>query len=290
MTIVTPAGSPAFSQLYLEESDDYEVTKISGPENIPAHFNKAEEDVIIAPTNIGIKLYSMAKAQNKTFEYELGANIVFGNLYVISKEKLTLEDLQDKTVVAFGKNATPGITLRYVLSESNITPKEITYLPGGGDVQTRFIEDNEIIGLIPEPAASALEQRLSKDGIKLNRISLLEVYNSLNNTDAGFPQASIFIKKSLSKKVKDKILNDFEESAKKVTENPSAASDVAIKLGYKQPKPVIIKAIPFMNIRFVSGVFAKQALNTYFTIIINNDPEVIGTTLPGDDFYYGIKQ
>ena len=105
VTIVTPAGSPAFSQLYLEESDDYEVTKISGPENIPAHFNKAEEDVIIAPTNIGIKLYSMAKAQNKTFEYELGANIVFGNLYVISKEKLTLEDLQDKTVVAFGKNA-----------------------------------------------------------------------------------------------------------------------------------------------------------------------------------------
>ncbi len=285
--VMTPAGAPAFSQLYLEENDKrYEVTKISGPDNIPSHFNSAEHDVILAPTNIGLKLYNTAKSQNKEFAYELAANVVFGNIYIVSKNKLQLADLANKTIFAFGKNATPGITLRYILEKNNIKNVTVEYLPGGADAQTKFIQDSNIIALIPEPALSVAEQKLK---LTLNRISILDEYNKINNTTEGFPQASVFIKKSLTKAQKNLILKDLKASCEKLNKDPKAAAELASTLGYKQPKPVLIKAFPHLNIKFVSGKECKTAVENYFNIIITANPNLIGSSLPDIDFYYNVK-
>ncbi len=290
ISILVPSGSPAFAQLYLEEKKEtYDVMKISGPDNIPAYFNEAEKDIIIAPTNIGIKLYMNAKEENKEFQYELGANVVFGNQYILSREEITINDLNGKVINAYGKNATPGITLRHILNAYNITPSEINYLPGGIDSQHKFLEDENAICLVPEPAASAAIARLEKSNITVYRINILDLYNEHHNTEEGFPQASVFIKKSLSKKTKNKILKDLKNSINKVNDNVSDAADLAISLEYKTPKPVLLKAIPYMNLRYLDGNDAKNALEKYFQIIINDNPKVIGTELPDKNFYYGIK-
>ena len=44
-----------------------------------------------------------------------------------------------------------------------------------------------------------------------------------------------------------------------------------------------------MNLRYLDGNDAKNALEKYFQIIINDNPKVIGTELPDKNFYYGIK-
>lgn len=286
-SIMTPAGAPAFSQLYLEKnSDKYDVTTISGPDNIPSHFNEGEFDVILAPTNIGMKLYNIAKEQNKNFAYELAANVVFGNNYIVSKENLALEDLAGKKIYAYGKNATPGITLRYILEKNNIVPESIEYLPGGIDAQNKFLQDTDIIALIPEPALSGAEAQLSKRGITINRISVLDEYNKANNTTEGFPQASLFVKKTLKDSEKDAILKDIKKSIEKLNSDPEGSADIANNLGYQQPKAVIVNAIPHMNIKFVSGNDCKLAVENYFNIIIEVNPNLIGTTLPDANFYY----
>lgn len=283
-SIMTPAGGPALSQIYVEKnSRKYEVAKISGPDNIPAHFNEAKHDVILAPTNIGIKLYNVAKSKNTDFAYEIAANIVFGNIYIASKEKLSLSDLNGKKIYAFGKNATPGISLRYILEKNNITPESIEYLPGGADAQTEFIKDSNIIALIPEPALSVAETKLK---ITVNRISILEEYNKIQKNDNGFPQASMFIKKSLKKSEKESILKDFKLSCENVNANPAKAAELANQLGYKQPQKVLEKAYPNLGIKFVSGVNCKKTVETYFTIIMEANPDMIGNKLPKEDFYF----
>ncbi len=55
--VVPPAGSPQLAQLYMQDSDDYDVTIVEGADPLVAAFGSSSYDVIIAPTNLGAKLY-----------------------------------------------------------------------------------------------------------------------------------------------------------------------------------------------------------------------------------------
>lgn len=289
LTIVTPAGSPAYTQLYLEnDSKNYQTTKLSGPDNLPAHFNEGKFDIIIAPTNMGAKLFNKATSQNKEFKYQLAGNIVYGNIYLMAKENITFNDLNGKKIVAFGEHATPGVTLKYLLNVYNVNPSEITYLQGGINVKEEFIKnlDSTDIFLLPEPVATAITTLYkTKKNKPLFRISISELYKAKND-GTSFPQASIFVKKSLKEKTKIQILKGFESSLNKVKSNPKDAAALANTLGYNEPKQVVIeKSIPNMNLSFNSGLNAKNESEKYFEVLINNNKKLLDK-LPEDKFYF----
>lgn len=289
LTIVTPAGSPAYTQLYLEnDSKNYQTTKLSGPDNLPAHFNEGKFDIIIAPTNMGAKLFNKATSQNKEFKYQLAGNIVYGNIYLMAKENITFNDLNGKKIVAFGEHATPGVTLKYLLNVYNVNPSEITYLQGGINVKEEFIKnlDSTDIFLLPEPVATAITALYkTKKNKPLFRINISELYKAKND-GTSFPQASIFVKKSLKEKTKIQILKDFESSLNKVKSNPKDAAALANTLGYNEPKQVVIeKSIPNMNLSFNSGLNAKNESEKYFEVLINNNKKLLDK-LPEDKFYF----
>ena len=50
--------------------------------------------------------------------------------------------------------------------------------------------------------------------------------------------------------------------------------------------PIAEAAIPKCNLKYLDGEEMKTALGGYLEVLMEQNPESIGGSLPGDDFYY----
>lgn len=66
--------------------------------------------MIVAPINLGAKVYSQAEA------YQLAAVVTWGNLYVVGSQDKAWEDPNNKMAL-FGENAVPGLVYNDVLAD-----------------------------------------------------------------------------------------------------------------------------------------------------------------------------
>ena len=99
ISIIVPYGSPQLSQLYLQQSEDYAVDVVIGPEPLLAAFGSESHDVIFAPINLGAKLFTANE------NYTLLSVVTWGNYFFICPTNITeISQLQGQTVVVFGKN------------------------------------------------------------------------------------------------------------------------------------------------------------------------------------------
>ncbi|MFA6649144.1 MAG: hypothetical protein WCS48_03515 [Candidatus Izemoplasmatales bacterium] len=279
LTIMTPAGSPALSQLYVQEdSEHYTVDVINGSDPLLAAFASGSHDVIFAPTNLGAKLY------NSGTEYQFAGTVTWGNYYLVAKGQTVfdLESLTDKTILAFGKNQTSDIILQYILAENDI---EVIfaepYADSTADTLSRFIADNSLIILIAEPSLSVLASRV--EGLQI--IDLQNEYEELTGADS-YPQAGVFVKTSLDKAVVQTFLSALSLSVVTVNAKLGEAADLAVNFGYGFTKEVLLSAIPNSHLNYVSALNSKTALEAYFTMILQYNGNLIGNKLPDDDFYF----
>jgi NitT/TauT family transport system substrate-binding protein len=279
LTIMTPAGSPALSQLYVQEDTErYHVDVINGSDPLLAAFASGSHDIIFAPTNLGAKLY------NSGTEYQFAGTVTWGNYYLVAKGQtdFDLQSLTGKTILAFGKNQTSDIILQYILAENDI---EVIftepYADSTADTLSRFVADNSLIILIAEPSLSVLASRVDN----LQIIDLQAEYEKLTGTDS-YPQAGVFVKSSLDKTLVGTFLSDLSLSVATVNANISDAADLAVALGYSFTKEVLISAIPNSHLDFVSALDSKVALEAYFSLILQYNGNLIGNQLPDNGFYY----
>ena len=89
------------------------ITFISpSPNETPLFANKSS-DVIIAPINLGAKLYTVNE------EYKLAAVLTWGNLYFASvKKDFVITDMNDADVTFFGEKKKSNIKLNFFLISS----------------------------------------------------------------------------------------------------------------------------------------------------------------------------
>jgi len=276
-TFIVPAGSPAIAQLYVEnDTDKYTVDVVSGPDPLVAAFGSETYDFIFAGTNLGAKFYE------STGDYIFVASIVFGNFYLVTKSDTTfdLAFLDGKDITAFGANSTGDIVLRYILSEAGIDVN-ITYVDSVTTATSLFLADNSLIILTAEPSLSVL---LATDP-DLDVIDLQSEYETLTS-DSSYPQSGVFAKSTLDKSVINSFLEDLEASVAAVNADPTAAAELADALGYTYADGVLETAIPNSHLDFVSALDSQAAVETYFNIIMEINPVLIGGSLPPEAFYY----
>ena len=70
----------------------------------------------------------------------------------------------------------------------------IKYYKDGQAVVQSILGGSETIGLVPEPAATALERNAANQGKTIYRLDLQELYDS---ADKAYPQAVLMVKKSV---------------------------------------------------------------------------------------------
>ncbi|HHW90142.1 MAG TPA: ABC transporter substrate-binding protein [Clostridiales bacterium] len=284
--VMVPNGITLIAWGGLYDNRDVEIDNVNGPDLLSTAFASSSHDIIVAPLNLGAKLYN-----NSNTKYKLDSMITFGNLFIVSKDKVSLDDkLQDlkgKKLIAFGRNATPDIILQAALNSKDITDCEIEYQSGVSEVVALFKgEDSEYdYALVAEPVLSQLKNM----GLDLNIVDLQEVLQYDSDMES-IPQAGVFINPE-SKRI-DKIneaLQELKNNIEYLKANPQDyAQDIIKHHEYFKniTSEVIASAIQSGDIiDYKKAKDNKPVLEAYFQLLIDQNKNLLGAQ-PSDDFYY----
>lgn len=279
ISILAPEGTPALglANYYVNYKDEYEVFDIkNGSDPLLAAFNNKSHDVIIAPTNLGAKMFSINQ------NYILYETIVWGNLYLTSTEEITsLSELEDKEVTLFSKNSTPDIVLRSLLQENNISNVKLNYVDDVSTANSLLVSGTSKYIVSAQPSLTALKKKH-----KLYTIDLQEEWAKIASFSS-YPQASIFVKKSLKDSI-NKQLSHIKQSIEKINEDVllSAQNAKTMPASFaKLNEDVIKEAIPQCHFKIDTN--QKAAIEYYFNKINSLGlSQTYGGSLPTDDFYF----
>ncbi len=162
----------------------------------------------------------------------------------------------------------------------------VKYYAKQTDIAPLILAGNETIGLISEPAATALQNTALDNGKTLYRLDLQELYDS---KDKAYPQAVLMVKKSvinahdgLDQTLEQKI----GQSVNWAKSNPALAVSAIGEHGYTTLNsdalsPSVIDAC---KIYWQGANTAKTSVKNYINSIIEIDDKKANAV--GDDFFY----
>lgn len=288
INILVPSGSTAMAMAHLasELPELDEGVKcivepyVQGSDPLLAAFTSETANVIVAPTNLGATLYQ------KGVPYQLASTIVWGNLYLISSEPMTIEELSGKTITAFGQGSTPDIVLQTVLKEKGLLDSvEIEYLNSVTDVQSMFAAGEIEIAVIAEPSLSVLKTKVENANLVAD---FQEEWRTLYDVTS-YPQASLFVHSDLIENnpgVVESLLAQVAASVNFANESPNEMAIEANATGLETPEAIIAASVPNSHLIFKTAKEAQDEINLYLEKLYEFDSKTIGGALPDDDFYY----
>ncbi len=291
INLYCPDGAPSLAiAKFLEEDVTVDGLKVNvnivSSANITNSVLKTTQDadVAILPVNAAAKICGTGEI------YQIVNVVTHGNLYIVSDQEITLNDLVGKVVGVIGQGLVPDLTLRAVLTQSNIeytvsnepvaSKVALTYFESGETLMPAMKQNRIKIGLLPEPAATKIVTKLNTNyTYKINLATLFE---------GGYPQAVTVIKKSL--------LEEHPNFHKKFTEKLKASIDFANGADNAETVVNLINAhlsegvIPSLDGFVTADVIGRCSV--YFESIADAKLNVtsyltaIGQNLPSEAFYY----
>ncbi len=298
ITVYAPDGAPALSiAKFIADGDNFGTDadvsyNVVAAANIGQVMQQGKGDIIIMPVNAASKLYAV----NTENPYKMAGVITHGNLYIMSKENISLQDLKGKVVGVIGQGNVPDLTLRAVLKNANIEyePSDtavsgkvaLKYFADGSELVPALIKGNMEIGLLPEPAANTLISRNSAYNYALD---LQELYDA--ETKA-YPQAVVMVKSSVIQSYPEIIANFGGKIASDVSwvrANTALAVDAINSVLAEGLTPSLVAAnlnatvIDNCKISWQSAADAKEEVKTYINAIIDIVPQAAKAV--SDDFF-----
>ncbi len=270
----------------LGEDVETEYETITSPDQVAARTISGELDMVMVASNLGAKLY------NKGVPYKLAGVMVWGNLYVVSSERLGgWSDLKGREIFIHARGLTPDFVFRYLLRENGLDPQtdvKLTYLSGGPQaLAMSFIGGKSSVSIMPEPMLAKVLQRRKDTHIVIDIQK--EWQKTTKSAHPGFPQGALLIKNGLIKKhpeIVESFLQKYEESIAWINANPARAGQYAEALAIGMKAKVVEAGIPGCNLRFVDSRDAENELETLFTILYQYNPAAVGGKLPDKGLYF----
>ena len=280
VSVIVPTGTPSLGIAnVLNDKTLVDANIVSGSDPLIAAFTNASYDVVVAPVNLGAKLYNA----NENFSYILYKTIVWGNYYLVSNEEIaTLESLEGKTVLVFGKNSTPDVVLRTLISAKNINVN-LEYVDDVATANSYLLSGKADIIVGAEPSLTKMSANKN-----FYTLDLQKQWQQLTGSYS-LPQAGIFIKKdSKDEKYLKTVLDKMIESVQMAQTKPNVliASAVSVDENLaKIGKETLQKAIGNCNLRVEET--DKEAIEFYFSQVIQlGIGATVGGKLPDEAFYY----
>lgn len=287
--VVVPDGIPSMATAKMIKENP-EITKgynISytiekTPENIVSEVLKGEVDIAIVPSNVA------ATAYNKGAGYKIAGTVGWGSFQIISTEKdSAMEDLKGNEVYNIGKGLTPDIVTQTVLKDKGIDPSKdinFSYLNGVTELAPTIIAGKTKYAVLPEPAYTQVS--LKKEIYTV--LDLNEEWKKLNDSEYGFPQATIIVKEELlqnDSKFVEKFLKEIEESCKFANDKKEELANYCEEIGVSANKAIIPKAIEKSNIKYVSIQDSYKEYETYYKKLSEFDAKTIGGKIPDEGIF-----
>lgn len=288
--VIVPDGLPsmATAKLMKEKPEiaknynvDYSIEKSS--ENIVAQVLKGEVNIAVVPSNIAATQY------NKDSGYQIAGTIGWGSFYLVSTEgEKTLEELKGQEIYNIGKGLTPDLITKTVMKDMGFDSDKdfnFSYVDAAAELIPIILTGKTKYAVVPEPV---LSQVLSKNPNLKVIMNLNEEWKKKNDSEYGFPQSTVIIKKDLIKddsKFVDEFLAKLEESCNFANENKDEMAKYSEEIGVSASKSIIPDAVEKANISFVRIKDCYKEYETYFNKLKDLDPKSIGGKVPDEGVF-----
>jgi len=291
ITLAVPDGLPTIgiAKMIKEKPQilkGYDITYTieQSSETLATSVMKSEPDIAIVPSNLA------ATAYNKTNgNYKIAGTTGWGSFYLGStNSNVAIEDLKGKEIYNIGKGLTPDIITRTLFKDKGIdVDNEInfSYVNGVSELAPIILAGKTEYAVIPEPALTTVQTKNENFNVILD---LNKEWKAINNSEYGYPQATIIVKKDLVDN-ESEFVNVFLDKVKESTEfiynDKETVGDYCEEIGVSAQKTIIIKSIDRSNIKYISIKDSYKEYETYFEKLHKFDPKTIGGKIPDEAIF-----
>lgn len=223
LSIVAPTGAPALAFYNYVGNSKFETT--DAPATLPALLAAGSKDVVVAPTNAGVKAI-----KDNNAPYQIAATITFGNFYIVSlnnDDNKTMDE--NDTILLFQKNNVPDKIFHYVYGDQLNTA--IHYVADNSVaaqsvITGKYSDPDTAVEYVPNyvmVAEPALTNVLSKKETASVYANVQEKYKEKSNGLDLF-QASVFVNKNVDKEVGKLFLDSLKKDIEEAITEPSKLS------------------------------------------------------------------
>lgn len=254
------------------------------PEQLIAMVQDGKHDMFAFPLTVAAKLY------NKGIDVRLTNVNTWGVTYFMTSDlNLTQwSQLKEKTVYVPLQSSPPDALTQFFLREAGLIP--------GEDVEIIYSSTSEISQMLAagtisyavliEPQATAA--RLKNENVRV-AFSFEEEWQRVRQDDSLVPNAGFGTTQDFALRHPEFVESferAYEEALNWVLANPKEAGRLAEQtLGLKAE--LVEEAIPNMGLNYRSAKEAKADLDSFYQLLSDFDPQMIGGSIPDEAMYYG---
>ncbi len=271
-----------------EAANHYTFTVAGAADEITAALIKGELQIAAIPCNLAAALYN--KSEGKIV---VAAINNLGVLYIVENGNTvqSVDDLKGRTIYTAGQGTTPEYTLRYLLTSAGIDPDtdvNLVYLSEATEVAARLAASSDgAIAMLPQPYVTTVMKKNADVRIALDITKEWE----LCNEDSTVVTGVIVVNKAFLEKNPENVkafLAEFEASAAFAASNVDETAEILEHFDIF-PAAIGKTAIPYCNIKCMTGDAMKSAMEKYLQVLFEQNPAAVGGKMPSDDFYYFAK-
>lgn len=265
-----------------ETRNEYNITLDTDASTVGPKLMTGEYDIAAIPTNLASSLYNKSEGKVKVIAVN-----TLGVLYIVAKDSAvsSVADLAGKTILASGEGTIAEYALDYVLEANGLkigTDVNIEFSTEHSESVTKALAGEYDIVLLPEPFVSQIS---AKDSSFAPAVNLTEEWEKTG--DCTLTMGCLAVNTAFYEAHEDEVatfLEDYAESVEYVNNNIEDAAKL-IEEHDIMAAAVAQKAIPNSNIVCITGSEMKTALESCYKVLFEQNPQIIGGSMPEADFY-----
>ena len=266
-------------------TNSYEFTMAGSADELTPKLLQGELDILAVPVNLGSVLYN-----NSEGSVQLLAVNTLGVIYLVEKGGQTVTDwasLKGQTIYATGKGSTPEYALNYLLEKNGLDPATdvtIEWKSEPAEIVAQMAAQDHVIALMPQPFVTVAQSKFSDLTVALD---LTAEWDKLDN-GSQLITAGLVVRKEFAQAHPQAVadfLAEYAASTAYVNENVTEAAQLVAQYDIVEAA-VAEKAIPACNIVCITGQEMMTSVQGYLQVLFDQNPQAVGGSLPGDDFYY----
>ncbi|MBR4143809.1 MAG: ABC transporter substrate-binding protein [Firmicutes bacterium] len=282
-TLMGPTGM-GMAGLFGREDEGFQMNLYDVPDQCMAGLLNGDLDVAAIPSNVAAVLYNKTEGGIRLLGVNTG-----GVLYVLSNNAepvSSLADLKGKTVYASGMGGVPEYAFKALMEKEGLAESdvELIWMNSHADVVSTLISQGGY-ALVPEPQVTVA-------GTKADTVKVDLDINAMWKESFGYdlPMGVIACRAEIADNRADDLgyfLQEYNKVLEGYNADKDAAAETIANAGILPAAGVAKAAMPRCNIMLETGIaHAKDILTPLYETLFSFNPQSVGGSIPGDDFYF----
>ncbi|MDR1513461.1 MAG: hypothetical protein LBS56_08280 [Propionibacteriaceae bacterium] len=274
-------GAEARDPDFHQPCQEHTFTLHGSPDEITPNLVNGSLDLAAIPANLAAVLHNKTDGQ-----IQLAAVNTLGVLHVVAKNETvtSLADLAGKTVWSTGKGTTPEYVVDYLLERNGLAGQvSLEYLSEASEVAARLAAADSGIAVLPEPYVTTVT---ASDPAVVVALDLTAEWTKVSPNP--LVTGVLVVQREWAQEHPAELevfLGQYGASVARANADPGHAAAIIAELGIVPSAAVAEQAIPRSHLSFLTGAEAAAAVRGYLEVLHAANPQSVGGSLPGDDFY-----